>query len=110
VLCIHEPWLLLLSAGLASAYVLDVWLHGSICARARGYLEVRWPSGPFLCRLCLALYVAATFTAWSVWMAGTFWRFPVDALAVAWLACRLGSVHGGPDEQPLNEQYISPGQ
>lgn len=82
-------WLLL--AVLASGYLLDCWLYGSLFARCRGYCEARWPSGPLSCRLCLGCWVATALVSYLHFAEGV-WKLPIVILAVAWGAVRFSSV------------------
>lgn len=86
----------LVVVALASSYLLDCWLQGSLFARCRAYCEARWPDGPFACRLCLACSLTNVLLLYT-YLAEGVWKLPVLALAMAWLATRFTSV---PDSDP----------
>jgi hypothetical protein len=78
--------------GAAAAYLVTVWLYSSLFARWRGYLEARWPFGPWVCRICLSLYAATSLAVYAAWAGDSPWRLPVHLLAASWLASHLASL------------------
>ena len=78
--------------GAAAAYLVTGWLYSSLFARWRGYLEARWPCGPWVCRICLSLYAATFLAAYASWAGDSPWRIPVQLLAASWLTSHLASL------------------